>query len=202
MWPPQSNLVQLEGSSGSIVNLGTSNSNSGGGLQGGNSGSTNNPPKPTGGSGSSDGKTSAKGVSLIKSFEGLRLDAYLDPVGIWTIGYGTTKGIKAGMRITEAQAETYLREDLQRFEQAVQDNVKVSLSSDQFSALVSFTYNVGEGALASSTLLRLLNQGDYQGAADQLLRWNKGDGQELPGLTRRRKAERAMFLGQDYTAFV
>jgi GH24 family phage-related lysozyme (muramidase) len=144
----------------------------------------------------------SKGLRLLKSFEGLRLDAYIDPVGVWTIGYGTTTGVRPGMRITEAQAEAFLKRDLARFEKAVADLVKVRLNSDQFSALVSFTYNVGEGALASSTLLRLLNQGDVLGAADQLLRWNRGDQGELPGLTRRRKAERALFLGQDFTAFL
>lgn len=145
----------------------------------------------------------SKGLRLLKSFEGLRLEAYLDPVGIWTIGYGTTSGVYPGMRISEAQAEAFLRRDLARFENAVIDLVRVSLNDDQFSALVSFTYNVGEGALSSSTLLRLLNRGDYRGAADQLLRWNKGEGgQELYGLTRRRRAERALFLGQDYTVFL
>jgi GH24 family phage-related lysozyme (muramidase) len=144
----------------------------------------------------------AKGLRLLKAFEGLRLEAYLDPVGIWTIGYGTTSGVSPGMRITEAQAESLLQRDLVRFERAVSDLITVSLNDDQYSALVSFTYNVGEGALASSTLRRLLNQRDYQGAADQLLRWNRGDGAELPGLTRRRRAERALFLGQDYTVFL
>ncbi|GAB4381785.1 MAG: hypothetical protein Kow00121_41080 [Elainellaceae cyanobacterium] len=145
----------------------------------------------------------SKGLRLLKSFEGLRLEAYLDPVGIWTIGYGTTSGVRPGMTITEAQAEAFLRRDLARFERAVQDLVNVPLTDDQFSALVSFTYNVGEGALANSTLLRLLNRRDYRGAADQLLRWNKGEGGvELYGLTRRRRAERALFLGQDYTAFL
>ncbi|MCU0523268.1 MAG: lysozyme [Elainella sp. Prado103] len=106
------------------------------------------------------------------------------------------------MVITESEAEELMKRDLRRFEQAVSDLVKVPLNSDQFSALVSFAYNVGEGALASSTLLRLLNQRDYQGAADQLLRWDKAGSQALAGLTRRRKAERALFLGQDYTAFL
>jgi GH24 family phage-related lysozyme (muramidase) len=106
------------------------------------------------------------------------------------------------MQITEAQAEGFLRRDLRRFEATVADLVSVSLNDDQFSALVSFTYNVGEGAFEDSTLRRLLNQRDYQGAADQFLRWNLGDGVELPGLTRRRRAERALFLGQDYTAFL
>ncbi|MBI4783878.1 MAG: glycoside hydrolase family protein [Oscillatoriophycideae cyanobacterium NC_groundwater_1537_Pr4_S-0.65um_50_18] len=209
----QSNLVQLNGGSNSIANFGSGNNNGGstsnnnggtpnnGGIQPGNS--NNNPqPSPSGGGGSSDGKINSKGLKVVKSFEGLRLDAYLDPVGVWTIGYGTTSGVRAGMRITEAQAEKYLQEDLLRFEKAVKSNVKVPLTSDQFSALVSFTYNVGEGALGSSTLLRKLNQGDYQGAASEFARWNKGDGVELPGLTRRRSAEKALFLGQDYTAYL
>jgi GH24 family phage-related lysozyme (muramidase) len=191
----QSDLVDLNSDSGTVVNFGN------GSIQANNGNNPRN-PRPTGGGGSSSGKTSQDGVDLIKSFEGLRLTAYRDPVGVLTIGYGTTTGVSSGMKITQAQAEAYLKKDLAKFEQAVQDNVKVSLNSDQFSALVSFTYNVGEGALASSTLLRVLNQGDYQGAADQLLRWNKGDNGELAGLTRRRKAERAMFLGQDYTAFL
>jgi GH24 family phage-related lysozyme (muramidase) len=189
-----SDLVSLNGGSGGVVSFGSDSFNN-----------PTNPtlPRPTGGGGSSSGKTSQDGVSLIKSFEGLQLTAYRDPVGVLTIGYGTTKGVSPGMKITQSQAEAFLKQDLSQFEQAVKDNVKVSLNSDQFDALVSFTYNVGEGALASSTLLRLLNQGDYQGAADQFSRWNKGDGGvELAGLTRRRKAERALFLGQDYTAFL
>lgn len=144
----------------------------------------------------------ARGLRLLKTFEGLRLNAYRDPVGIWTIGYGTTSGVYPGMRITEAEAEALLKRDLARFERAVEDLVTVPLNDDQFSALVSFVYNVGEGALASSTLLRLLNRGDYRGAADQLLRWNRAGGRELAGLTRRRRAERALFLGQDYTVFL
>jgi GH24 family phage-related lysozyme (muramidase) len=143
-----------------------------------------------------------KGLKLLKSFEGLRLNAYIDAVGVLTIGYGTTTGVFPGMQITEAQAEGFLKRDLTRFENAVTDLVKVKLNEDQFSALVSFAYNVGENALAGSTLLRLLNQGDYQGAADQFLRWNRGDNGELPGLTRRRNAERSLFLGQDFTAYL
>lgn len=155
-------------------------------------------PSPT----NNTGRINAKGLRLLKAFEGLRLRAYQDSVGVWTIGYGTTSGVRPGMVITEAQAEDLMKRDLQRFEQAVDDLVRVPLTSDQFSALVSFAYNVGEGALASSTLLRLLNQKDYQGAADQLLRWDKAGGETLAGLTRRRRAERALFLGQDYTVFL
>lgn len=143
------------------------------------------------------------GVNLIKSFEGLYLDAYIDPVGIPTIGYGHTQGVEEGMTITEAQAEDFLREDLADAEAAVSsDLVEVSLNSDRFSALVSFTFNVGSQAFADSTLLQLLNAGDFQGAADQFPVWNKGDGgQELAGLTRRRNAERALFLGEDWKVF-
>jgi GH24 family phage-related lysozyme (muramidase) len=145
----------------------------------------------------------AKGLRLIKSFEGLRLEAYLDAVGVWTIGYGTTRGVQPGMKITQAQAEQFLMQDLETFETAVTDLVNVPLNDDQFSALVSFTYNVGEGAFAGSTLLTLLNQRNYQGAADQFLLWNKGNGGvELAGLTRRRKAERSLFLGQDFTVYL
>jgi GH24 family phage-related lysozyme (muramidase) len=154
-------------------------------------------PSPTG-----RRQINADGLRLLKSFEGLRLEAYQDPVGVWTIGYGTTTGVRPGMVITEAEAESLLRRDLARFENAVADLVNVPVNDNQFSALVSFTYNVGEGALASSTLLRLLNQRDYSGTADQLLRWNRAGGAELPGLTRRRRAERALFLGQDYTVFL
>jgi GH24 family phage-related lysozyme (muramidase) len=146
-----------------------------------------------------------RGLELVKVFEGLRLEAYQDSVGIWTIGYGTTSDIlpvRPGMVITEAQAEQFLRKGLEGFEEDVARLIKVPLTSDQFSALVVFTYNVGPGALSESTLRRKLNDGDYAGAAAEFLRWNKAGGQELAGLTRRRQAERALFLSQDYSAFL
>lgn len=149
-----------------------------------------------------NGKINASGLRILKTLEGLRLEAYLDAVGIWTIGYGTTSGVVPGMQISPAQAEEFLKKDLAIFEAAIANVVKVPLTDDQFSALVSFVYNIGETYFTGSTLLQLLNQKDYRGAADQLLRWNKGDGQELPGLTRRRQAERALFLGQDFTVFL
>ena len=136
----------------------------------------------------------AAGLRLLKTFEGLELHAYLDPVGVWTIGYGTTTGVYAGQRITEAQAELLLQRDLQRFEAAVEQVVKRPITDNQFSALVSFTYNVGSGALGDSTLLRLLNQGNIQGAANQFLVWVYAGGMVLPGLARRRRAERLLFL--------
>ncbi|MNJ21237.1 Lysozyme RrrD [compost metagenome] len=139
-------------------------------------------------------RTSQRGLSLIKSFEGLRLLAYRDAVGVWTIGYGATRGVKPGMSITQEQAERMLLNDVQRFEPEVERLVKVSLTGNQWDALVSFTYNLGAANLESSTLLRLLNGGDYAGAAEQFPRWNKAGGKVLPGLVRRREAERVLFL--------
>ncbi len=143
-------------------------------------------------------KTSPMGIALIKSAEGLRLKAYPDPGtgGLpWTIGYGSTSGVTRNMVITEAQAEQMLAEDLMRFERIVERLVQVPLPQGQFDALVSFTYNVGEGNFAKSTLLRKLNSGDAAGAAEQFSRWVNAAGKVLPGLVKRRAAERAMFLG-------
>ncbi len=147
-------------------------------------------------------RTNQNGLLLIKSFEGLKLNAYRDPVGIWTIGYGTTRGVRPGMRISKSRAVELLQEDLARFEKSIQEAVKVSINDNQFSALASFTYNVGPGALRSSTLLRLLNGGNIRGAADQFPRWNKAGGRVLAGLTRRRNAERLLFLGADFRKFL
>ncbi|NNJ16322.1 MULTISPECIES: lysozyme [Pseudomonas] len=140
-------------------------------------------------------RTSQRGLNLIKSFEGLRLQAYQDSVGVWTIGYGATRGVKPGMTITKDQAERMLLNDVQRFEPEVQRLVTAKLNQDQWDALVCFTYNLGAANLESSTLRRLLNAGDYAGAADQFPRWNKAGGKVLPGLVRRRAAERDLFLG-------
>lgn len=140
-------------------------------------------------------RTSQKGVSLIKSFEGLRLQSYQDSVGVWTIGYGATRGITAGMAIISEQAERMLVNDIGRFEPEIERLVKVPLNQAQWDALMSFTYNLGAANLGSSTLLKLLNAGDYASAAEQFPRWNKAGGQVLAGLTKRRLAERAMFLG-------
>lgn len=140
-------------------------------------------------------RTSQRGFNLIKSFEGLRLQAYQDSVGVWTIGYGATRGVKAGMSITKEQAERMLLNDVTRFEPEIDRLVKVPLNRNQWDALMSFTYNLGAANLESSTLRRLLNAGDYAGAAEQFPRWNKAGGQVLAGLTRRRAAERELFLG-------
>lgn len=141
-------------------------------------------------------QTSQRGVDLIKSFEGLSLTAYPDPGtggAPWTIGYGHTKGVKPGMKITAAWAEELLRDDLAEFEAAVNGLVKVRLCQHQFDALVSLAFNIDARAFSDSTLLRLLNSGMYDDAALQFQRWNKAGGRVLAGLTRRRMAERKLF---------
>lgn len=138
-------------------------------------------------------KTNKAGLDLIKSFEGLKLQSYKCPADVWTIGYGSTgKDIGPGMTWTTVQAEERLAKDLVKFELAVQHMLTVAVNENQFSALVCFCYNIGEGALGKSTLIKMLNAGDA-GAADQFLRWNKAGGKELAGLTRRRVAERDLF---------
>lgn len=136
-----------------------------------------------------------RNIGIIKKHEGLRLEAYLPtPNDVWTIGYGHTHTAKQGMKITEPQAEELLRRDIAWAENAVNKSAVVPLTQNQFDALVSFVFNVGEGAFGSSTLLRMLNAKDYEGAANQLLRWNKQKGRVLNGLTKRREEERKLFL--------
>lgn len=146
--------------------------------------------------------TSEKGIRLIKQFEGCRLTAYPDPGtggDPWTIGYGWThpvdgKPVKPGMTIDQETADRLLKTGLVSYENDVLKLVRVKLTQGQFDALVSFAYNVGSRALSTSTLLKKLNAGDIKGAADEFLRWNKAGGKEMPGLTKRRKAEREVFL--------
>lgn len=140
-------------------------------------------------------RTSPKGISLIKSFEGLRLKSYQDSVGVWTIGYGATRGIGPGMSISNEQAERMLMNDIARFEPELDKLAKVPLNQNQWDALMSFVYNLGAANLGSSTLLKLLNAGDCAGAAEQFSRWNKAGGQVLAGLTKRRASERQLFVG-------
>lgn len=138
-------------------------------------------------------KISQKGIDLIKHFEGCKLEAYKCPAGVWTIGYGHTKTAKEGMKIIQEEAEELLKNDLVIYENAVLKNVTSAINQPIFDALVSFTYNLGEGNLKSSTLLKMLNDRDYYGAAEQLERWNKAGGQVLAGLVRRREAEKNLF---------
>ena len=145
-------------------------------------------------------RISEKGLAMIEKFEGCLLKASNKLDGVWTIGYGQTgryygKKVRKGMTTTKALAHAWLRDhSIKTYEDAVNKNIKVSINQNQFDALVSFTYNVGVGALKQSTALRLLNQGDYTGAADALTMWTKCNGKVLAGLVRRRKEERALFL--------
>jgi GH24 family phage-related lysozyme (muramidase) len=145
-----------------------------------------------------------EGFKLLTTFEGCELTACDDGSGVWTIGYGHTEGVYEGMTITQTQAEEWLRQDLEKFESYVEDAVEDQLNDNQFSALVCFCFNVGPGVggFGDSTLLKLLNKGDYQGAANQFLRWNKVYGEPWLGLTRRRLAEQALFLGKPWQPFL
>jgi GH24 family phage-related lysozyme (muramidase) len=140
-------------------------------------------------------KISAAGIELLKQFEGCRLTAYQDSVGVWTIGFGTTTGVKEGQTISQIKAEEYLRFDLAIFEKAVTESLKVPVNQNQFDALVSFTYNVGVSAFRSSTLLNLINEKtDKKVVAAEFSKWVKAGNQTLPGLVSRRKAESELFL--------
>jgi lysozyme len=132
---------------------------------------------------------------LEKSFEGCSLVAYQDVVGVWTIGYGHTHGVAPGMTCTQEQADAWLSADLASAIAAVHDLVKVPLTPDQRDALEDFVYNLGERALAGSTLLRLLNAGEYELAAQQFELWDHAGGKVVAGLLRRRLAEDAEFSG-------
>lgn len=142
-------------------------------------------------------KINDEGLDILKQFESLALKAYPDPGSAdghpYTIGYGHTGNVHMGDVINEDQADLFLRDDVAKFEQGVSDMVKVSLTDNQFSALVVFAFNVGLGSLHSSTLLKLLNASDFDGAAAQFLRWNKNNGVVMNGLTRRRQAEKDLF---------
>lgn len=139
-------------------------------------------------------KASQNAIDLIKKFEGIKTKAYKCPAGVWTIGYGHTKGVQKGDTCTMAQAVEFLKEDLKVCEYAIYDFVKVELNQNQFDALCSFIYNVGTGAFQNSTMRKFINAGHFPLAAGQFDRWNKADGVVLEGLVRRRAAEKELFL--------
>jgi lysozyme len=139
--------------------------------------------------------TSPAGKRLIKKFESLRLKAYTCVSGTWTIGWGTTKGVKPGMTITAPEAERMFSNDLKHFEKNLRQLVRVPLTQCQFDALVSFMYNVGVEAFKVSTLRRLLNKGQYDQVPAQLNRWVYVDGKVSRGLKIRRKVEGRVFQG-------
>ena len=134
------------------------------------------------------------GLQMTEQFEGLELTAYQDQVGVWTIGYGHTgPDVYGGLTITEDQAEQLLASDIAGSVTCVNDAVTVELTQNQFDALVDFVFNLGCASLHISTLLRFVNQGDFDSAAPQFLRWDHAGGKVIPGLLARRKAEMTLF---------
>ena len=138
-----------------------------------------------------------EGLDLIRKFEGFRGTAYVCPAGIWTIGYGHTKKVKPGQRVTETEADALLLADVAAAEDAVKKFVCVGLNENQFSALVSFVFNVGAGNFKNSTLLRLLNYGKYDLVPEQFRRWVYVGKEKSRGLQRRREAEADLWDRQD-----
>ncbi|HQB09116.1 MAG TPA: lysozyme [bacterium] len=134
-----------------------------------------------------------KAKRLIKEFEGLRLTAYLCPAGVWTIGYGHTKGVKRGMKIDQAQADRLLDIDLIDVARSIRQLVKVNINDNQAQALVSFVFNIGYGAFEKSTLLRKINNRDFLAASLEFRKWVYAKGIKLPGLVRRRSVEKDLF---------
>ena len=141
-----------------------------------------------------------RGIEIVKSFEGISLEPYLCPANVWTVGYGATVGSDGGPidpdmePISEDEAEALLLRDLESSEGWVSRLIKTALTENQFSALVSFTFNLGAGSLQRSTLRMKLNRSEYQSAADEFPKWRMAGGRVLAGLVRRRASERKLFL--------
>lgn len=134
------------------------------------------------------------GREIVKHFEDCKLEAYLCPSGVPTIGWGHTKGVKLGDKITQDKADSLFEQDYHEAEQQVQEVVTAFLSDQQLGALTSFVFNLGIGQLKVSTLLKKLNQNDYKGAAEEFRKWIYSNGKILPGLVKRREMERMVFL--------
>jgi lysozyme len=141
---------------------------------------------------------SEEGLSLIKKFEGCELKAYRCAANVLTIGYGTTKGVTEDMEITKEEAESLLKEEMHEYEGYINDMVKVPLEQHQFDAMVSWVFNLGSGNLSSSTLLKKLNNSEYDEVPAQIKRWNKAGGKVLDGLIRRREAESLLFQNKEW----
>lgn len=139
---------------------------------------------------------SKAGEELTARFEGCKLTAYQDSKGVWTLGYGHTLGVHEGMTCTQEQALAWLAQDMGWACAVVKRLVRVPLLQNEFDALVDFVFNVGSGNFAASTMLKLLNQGDFGGAAAEFERWDQAGDVELAGLLRRRTAEKGEFLGK------
>ena len=141
---------------------------------------------------------SQEGLSLIKKFEGCKLESYQCAAGVWTIGYGSTSGVSEGMEISQQRAEALLLEDVAVFEEAVNKAVEVPLEQYEFDALVSWTFNLGPANLNSSTMLKVLNENKKNEVPAQMRRWNKANGETLQGLIRRREAESLLFQNEQW----
>ena len=140
-------------------------------------------------------KITNEGINLIKKFEGLRLEAYLCPAGVWTIGYGHTKGVKKGQVITQLEADNLLKEDLSSFEKGVTSLIKSNINQNQFDSLVSFAFNLGLANLKSSTLLKKVNANpNDRTIVDEFIKWIYAGGKPLEGLKRRRQAEAYLYF--------
>lgn len=137
-------------------------------------------------------------VAIIKHFEGCRLEPYRCSAGVLTIGYGHTGNVHPSDVITQSEAESLLKIDLENFYHGVKKSVKVDINQNQLDALVSLAFNIGLGNLRKSSLIELLNDGDYLGAANEFWKWRRGGGVILPGLVRRRAAEADLFIGAPY----
>ena len=141
---------------------------------------------------------SQEGLSLIKKFEGCKLEAYRCAANVLTIGYGSTKGVKEGDTITQEEADNLLLHEMNEYEGYINDMVEVNLEQNQFDAMVSWVFNLGPANLKASTLLKVLNSKDYDGVPMQIKRWNKAAGQVKQGLIRRREAEALLFEGKEW----
>ena len=138
-------------------------------------------------------KLGERGTEILKYFEGCKLTAYQDSVGVWTIGYGHTKGVYNGMTITQEETEQMLLTELEEYEGYIENMVTVPLTQNQFDALVVWIYNLGPTNFKNSTLLKELNAGNYNAAGQEITRWNKAGGKVLAGLVKRREAEAELF---------
>lgn len=141
-----------------------------------------------------------EGRSLIKRWESLKLRSYQDTGGVWTIGYGHTRNVRAGQTITVDQAETFLSSDLQEAERTVENLVTVSLTDNQFAALVSFVYNIGGTQFKNSTLLKRLNKGDYAAVPYELSKWVFDNGKRIQGLANRRAVEAGLWAKGNFVS--
>ena len=147
---------------------------------------------------SKDMKISLEGLGLIKKFEGCELEAYKCAAGVWTIGYGSTKGVEEGDSLTQEDADKLLRHEMDEYEGYIKDMVKIDLKQNEFDSLVSWVFNLGPANLKASTMLKVINDNKLEEVPSQMKRWNKANGKVLEGLIRRREAEALLFQGKEW----